>query len=201
MMWHEREDGTWVLKMWCLSHASLAAGEAASCPSIGVTSCATDRQYCTTPWEQSHLSDAMQRQMRSPCSHICMIYNTTSEAYNTTHLSPYCRSATPFGGLMLCLAQTTMPTPVASQPFFDFTSAMFTALWFEQLLFLTKLSMCKYIYRVTTYLLYIVLVIVQIRLESGIIHKVWPSLTETGIIFIVWDRMASQVKVGIKSDE
>jgi len=59
----------------------------------------------------------------------------------------------------------------------------------------------EYIFHMDTYLLYIVLVIMQICLESDLLHKVWPSLTETWIIFIAWDCMASQAKVCIKSDE
>ena len=59
------------------------------------------------------------------------------------YLSPYCKSAIPFGSLIPCLAQTTILTLVESQFFFDFTPAMFTALWLEHVLFCIKIRTCQ----------------------------------------------------------
>ena len=130
-MWYGQVGETWVLKMRHSCHASLTGVRAACCPSVGVVSCATDKQYHMKPWAHWCPSDAMLMQMHSPCSHICWFVpmkNIIPEAHETAYLSLYCRSATPLGSLMPCLAQTTIPTLVASQPFFIFTSAMFTTL-------------------------------------------------------------------------
>lgn len=54
-----------------------------------------------------------------------------SEVYQT-HLSPFWRSPTAMGGFMLWRAQSIVPSPVAARPRFDLVSAMFTALWLEQ---------------------------------------------------------------------
>jgi len=146
------------------------------------------------------------------CKHVVHIYiskvytreSTTLQkrlVSNETYLSPYCRSAIPFGSFIPCLAQTTIPTPVASQPFLVFTSAILTALWFERVLFWIKMSNYKYDRSMVTYLLCVIFVVIQIHLERAILHEVRPSLTETWIIFIVRGCTTSQMKVGIKSHE
>jgi len=69
-MWYEWGGETSALKRRHSSHASLTGVRVVCCPSIGVISCAIDKQYHMKPWAYSCPSDATLMQKHSPCSRI-----------------------------------------------------------------------------------------------------------------------------------
>jgi hypothetical protein len=98
---------------------------------------------------------------------------------------------------MSCLAQSTVPTPVAARPCEDFVSAILTALWLMHVLHWDTSGQMSLDMILFTYILLCTGLFSQIGLVCCLLDKIRPPRVEARIPIIRRYCLAFQPEVGI----